>query len=177
MIRQKGHLKPSKMIPSLVVSNRSAQEVEAIRYLEFCIEERGKGGLGTTDAVIHNFLLSLYVKHQRGKVLEYLDKQFVPEKRAIPGDDDAAAASVVFDRKKVYFDVNYVLRLCSQPKEAGASAVSAQLRRACVLLHCMLGQLDQAVELALEDGDLEQAKFCLKIRTVNSGTDDYSGKS
>ena len=58
-----------------------------------------------------------------------------------------------------------------------ASGAGAQLRRACVLLHCMLGQLEQAVELALEDGDLEQAKFCLKIRTVNAGgRDDYSGE-
>ena len=67
MIRQKGHLRPSKMIPSMVVSQSTGQELEAVRYLEFCIEDRGKGGLGNADTVIHNFLLSLYVKHLRGK--------------------------------------------------------------------------------------------------------------
>ena len=131
IIQQGKRLNPSRMIPSLVVSNRETQELESIRYLEFCIQS-----LGSKAMSIHNFLLSLYVKHQREKVLKYLD-------------------SHCKDPDSIYFDVNYVLRLCTEQ--------GSQLRRACVLLHCMLGQLDQAVELALEDGDMKQAKFCLQF--------------
>lgn len=43
------------------------QELEAIRYLEFCI-----GSLASRDPPIHNYLISLYVRHQNQKLLPYL---------------------------------------------------------------------------------------------------------
>jgi len=141
IIEQGKSLSPSRMIPSLVVSNRETQELESIRYLEFCIKS-----LANKEPVIHNFLLSLYVKHQPEKVFMYLESQHQQ------GGDGGA----------VCFDVNYVLRLCTEKK-------GGQLRKACVLLHCMLGQVDQAVELALEDADLDQAKACLQFVGSSGG--------
>ncbi len=43
------------------------QELEAIRYLEFCI-----GSLSSRDPPIHNYLISLYIRHQKEKLLPYL---------------------------------------------------------------------------------------------------------
>lgn len=62
-------LKPLKIIPSLLVNARPDQELEAIRYLKFCVEKLHNG-----DPPVHNYLLSLYIKHQPSEVWPYLQK-------------------------------------------------------------------------------------------------------
>ena len=54
------------------------------------------------------------------------------------------------DSDSMHSNINYALRLCDE----------AKLKKGCILLQCMLGQLDQALELALSDSNLVQAKFC-----------------
>ena len=150
IIKQGSHLNPVKLIPSLVVSYRDDQEQEAIRYLEYSVKT-----LGSKERAIHNYLLSLYIKHQKEKVLLYLE--------------DPVRCGSVDNPAEVYYDINYALRLCTEQQD--------QLRNACVRLHCILGQLDQVVELALSDPDadgLEQAKACLSFTKL--GTDSNEGK-
>ena len=148
IIRQGSSLVPVKLIPSLVVSYRDDQELQAIRYLEFCVKK-----LGSKERAIHNYLLSLYIKHQKENVLKYIDWS---------GNDPDG----------IFYDINYALRLCTEQQD--------QLRSACVRLHCILGQLDQAVELALLDADcdgLQQAKECLKFTRLSSDTNEANDKA
>ncbi len=71
------------------MSSREDQELQAIRYLEFVV---GSPHLRRRDPALHNFLISLYVKHRPEKLENYLLAQgFSP--------DD------------VPYDVEYTLRL------------------------------------------------------------------
>lgn len=59
-------LDAKKLIPSLINCTQAGptfKPLEAIRYLEHCVE-----ALFNSEPSIHNFLLSLYVKHQPEKV-------------------------------------------------------------------------------------------------------------
>ena len=67
VMSQGAKLSPIKMIPSLLVNARPDQEKEAIRYLEFCVNQ-----LESKDPPVHNYLLSLYIKHQPHLVWQYL---------------------------------------------------------------------------------------------------------
>ena len=148
IIRQGSSLVPVKLIPSLVVSYRDDQELEAIRYLEFCVKN-----MGSKERAIHNYLLSLYIKHQKENVLKYLDWS---------GNN----------QDEIFYDINYALRLCTEEQEL--------LRSACVRLHCILGQLDQAVELALMDAEsdgLQQAMGCLKFAKINADSNEANDKA
>ena len=148
IIRQGSSLIPVKLIPSLVVSYRDDQELEAIRYLEYCVKN-----MGSKERAIHNYLLSLYIKHQKENVLKYLDWS---------GNN----------QDEIFYDINYALRLCTEEQE--------HLRSACVRLHCILGQLDQAVELALMDAEsdgLQQAMGCLKFAGINADTNEANDKA
>jgi hypothetical protein len=148
IIKQGTSLVPAKLIPSLVVSYHDEQELRAIRYLEYCVKN-----LESKDRAIHNYLLSLYIKHQKENVLRYLDWS---------GNNP----------DYIYYDINYALRLCTEQQQ--------HLRSACVRLHCILGQLDQAVELALQDAEsdgLQQAKECLKFTSVGSDSNEAKDKA
>ncbi|TRY72729.1 hypothetical protein TCAL_00267 [Tigriopus californicus] len=90
--------------------------------------------LDNKGAALHNYLVALYIKHQPEKMEEYLAEQ-----GADPEDD-------------LPYDVNYTLHLCQ----------GAGLIKECVRLYCLLGQLDEAIDLALTV-DLEQAKRCLEF--------------
>ena len=148
IIKQGSSLVPVKLIPSLVVSYRDDQELQAIRYLEFCVKN-----LGSKERAIHNYLLSLYIKHQKENVLLYLDWS---------GNNP----------DEICYDINYALRLCTEQQD--------QLISACVRLHCILGQLDQAVELALKGAEadgLQQAKDCLKFAVVGTDSNEANDKA
>ena len=107
LMKQKRLLSPLKMIPSLLVNARSDQELEAIRYLEFCVNK-----LENKDAPVHNYLISLYIKHQPTEVWPYLQK--------------------FSDTENIIYDVRYVLRLCCEKPD---------MHREAVYLFCVLGQL------------------------------------
>ena len=59
---------PLKMLPSLFVQARPDQELESIRYLEFCVF----GKMKIEEAPILNYLISLKVKHQPEQVWDLL---------------------------------------------------------------------------------------------------------
>ena len=117
---------PVRILPSLVVCAKEDQEKEAIRYLEFSINS-----LRRRDPPLHNFLISLYVKHQPDKIEGYLLQQG-------------------YDAKEVPYDIEYTLRLFEEN----------DLKRAALVLYCILGQFDEAVEIAL-NVDLDRAEKIL----------------
>ena len=129
LMKQKRLLSPLKMIPSLLVNARSDQELEAIRYLEFCVNK-----LENKDAPVHNYLISLYIKHQPTEVWPYLQK--------FSGNEN------------IKYDVRYVLRLCCEKPD---------MHREAVYLFCVLDQLEEAITVSLQFLDIDHAKECLKF--------------
>ncbi|XP_075230673.1 vacuolar protein sorting-associated protein 18 dor isoform X2 [Lycorma delicatula] len=116
LIEQRRSLNPSRLLPALVACQADDNMVsEIIRYLEFCIHS-----LNCQEQAIHNYLLSLYVRHKPDKLMHYL---------AMQGQE----ASMV------NYDIRYALRLC---REQG-------LTKACVQLSALLGLYETAVDLAL----------------------------
>lgn len=151
-------LSPVKLLPALVGCDMDECHIkEILRYLEHSVFV-----MGTTERAIHNYLLSLYVKHRpEEKIKKYL---------AIQGQDPTM----------VYYDVYYALRLC---EEKG-------LTESCVQLSAMLGLHESAVDLALtinldlaksvanmDDNDNElKKKLWLKIaKHVVSEKNDIEG--
>ena len=128
VLDQGRRLTPSKLIPALVTNAGKAQEVEGMRYLEFCVQRQESG-----DPAVHNYLVHLYIKYSPAKLAAYLEEQG-------------------YDKESVPYDIKYTLTLCQK----------AGLKDESVSLLCILGQLEEAVELAL-DVDLEAAKRCLRF--------------
>ena len=104
------------------------QEKESIRYLEHAIFD-----LDSMDPPIHNYLISLYIKHQPECVWPFLQKFTGAE--------------------NIYYDVKYTLRLCMDTN---------QMPKESVYLYCVLDQLEEAVSIALKQLEIEDAKNCLK---------------
>ena len=135
VIEQGRRLAPSKLMPALVTNAGRAQELEGMRYLEFCVRRQESG-----DPAVHNYLVHLYVKYCPEKVAAYLEEQG-------------------HDKEGVPYDIKYALTLCQ----------GAGLKDESVSLLCILGQLEEAVELAL-DVDLEAAKRCLRFARDDQDT-------
>uniref|UniRef100_A0A8C5R6H0 Vacuolar protein sorting-associated protein 18 homolog n=1 Tax=Leptobrachium leishanense TaxID=445787 RepID=A0A8C5R6H0_9ANUR len=85
-------LVPKKLIPALVNYSQSAgtQINEAIRYMEFCVEE-----LQENEQAIHNYLLSLYAQFRPDSLLSYLEM--------------AGTSSNL-----IHYDLKYALRVCAE---------------------------------------------------------------
>ncbi len=128
LLEQGRRLAPAKMVPALILNAKKQQEVESVRYLEFCVAK-----LECTDPAIHNYLVHLYVKYNPSKLKGYIEEQG-------------------YDKEGIPYDANHALTLFQK----------AGLKEDAVSLHCILGQLEEAVELAL-DVDLETAKGCLRF--------------
>ncbi|KAK7098433.1 vacuolar protein sorting-associated protein 18 homolog isoform X3 [Littorina saxatilis] len=124
-IRQGRQLDPKRLIPALVQYDPKSKDQgnEAILYLEMCVQK-----LDNHDPAIHNFLLSLYAKHQPDDLMTYLQLQ---------GEDP----------DEIYYDVKYALRLCSEHKH----------QKACVHVYSLMGLYEEAVDMAL-GVDVELAK-------------------
>lgn len=91
------------------------QALEIIRYLEYSIH-----CLNCNVESVHNYLISLYIKHNKDKLLNYLMLQ---------GREISA----------VSYNPRFALRLCREH----------QLGEACVQLSIVLGLWEAAVDLAL----------------------------
>jgi vacuolar protein sorting-associated protein 18 len=73
-------------LPSTPTTNSSADPNQAIRYLQYCVQQ-----LRSKDPAIHNMLLSLYAETENDAALmTFLQQQ----------------------QKEIYFDLEYALRLC-----------------------------------------------------------------
>ncbi|KAJ3625065.1 hypothetical protein MTP99_018635 [Tenebrio molitor] len=116
LIEQGKKLVPVRLLPALVTCEGELHAKEVMKYLEFCIEK-----LNNSDKAIHNFLLSLYAKHDKDKLMQYLNAQ---------GQELTL----------VNYDVHFALRLCQD---------NADLKEACVQLSGLLGLWESAVDLAL----------------------------
>ncbi|KAK6950288.1 hypothetical protein Daesc_008614 [Daldinia eschscholtzii] len=122
-------LEPRKIIPALLDYNRTFKgtllQNQAIRYLQFVINQ-----LHSTDAAVHNTLVSIYASHgskDESGLLAYLESQ---------GEEP-------------HFDPDFALRLCIQHKRT----------LSCVHIYTNMGQYVQAVDLALSHNEVEYASI------------------
>ncbi|KAI2612534.1 Pep3/Vps18/deep orange family-domain-containing protein [Hypoxylon fragiforme] len=122
-------LEPRKIIPALLDYNRNFKGTllhnQAVRYLQFVINQ-----LHSTDAAVHNTLVSIYASHDskdESGLLAYLESQ---------GDEPN-------------FDPDFALRLCIQHKRT----------LSCVHIYTNMGQYVQAVDLALSHNEVEYASI------------------
>ncbi|KAI0526583.1 vacuolar protein sorting protein-like protein DigA [Xylaria bambusicola] len=122
-------LEPRKIIPALLDYNRNfsgaLSQNQALRYLQYIINQ-----LQSTDAAVHNTLVSIYASHEskaESGLLAYLQSQ---------GDEPN-------------FDPDFALRLCIQHKRT----------LSCVHIYTSMGQYVQAVDLALSHNEIEYASI------------------
>jgi vacuolar protein sorting-associated protein 18 len=130
-------LKPRNIIPALLDYDRNFSgtllQNQAIRYLQYVINQ-----LNSTDAAVHNTLVSIYASHpnkDESALLSYLESQ---------GDEPR-------------FDPDFALRLCIQHKRT----------LACVHIYTNMGQYVQAVDLALSHNEIEYASIIADRPTNN----------
>jgi hypothetical protein len=130
-------LNARRLIPALLTYNRSFKgplsQNQAIRYLLYTINS-----LNSTDAAVHNTLISIYASHEssdESALLSYLETQ---------GDDPS-------------YDADFALRLCIQHKRI----------QSCVHIYSTMGQYLQAVTLALSHNAIDLAS-ALADRPVNN---------
>ncbi|KAI0402598.1 vacuolar protein sorting protein-like protein DigA [Xylaria palmicola] len=130
-------LEPRKIIPALLDYNRNfsgpLSQNQALRYLQYVINQ-----LQSTDAAVHNTLVSIYASHEsksESGLLAYLESQ---------GDEPN-------------FDPDFALRLCIQHKRT----------LSCVHIYTNMGQYIQAVDLALSHNEIEYASIIADRPTSN----------
>ncbi|KAH8821656.1 vacuolar protein sorting protein-like protein DigA [Xylogone sp. PMI_703] len=122
-------LEPRRFIPALLTYDKNfsgpLSQNQAVRYLLYAINQ-----LNSTDAAVHNTLISIYSSHpskDESALLSYLESQ---------GDDPR-------------FDSDFALRLCIQHSRI----------QACVHIYSSMGQYLQAVELALAQNEIDLASM------------------
>jgi hypothetical protein len=120
-------LKARNLIPALLSYDREFRgplsQNQAVRYLLYVINH-----LSSTDAAVHNTLISIYAAHpskDESALLAYLETQ---------GDEP-------------YFDSDFALRLCIEHSRV----------QSCVHIYSTMGQYLQAVELALAHDEIDLA--------------------
>ncbi|XP_053330485.1 vacuolar protein sorting-associated protein 18 homolog isoform X2 [Spea bombifrons] len=156
-------LDPKNLIPALVNYSQSAgtQINEAIRYMEFCVEE-----LKETEQAIHNYLLSLYAQFRPNSLLSYLERAGTNPSR-------------------IHYDLKYALRLCAEHEHHHACVhvyrvmemyeeavdlalkVSVDLAKSCADLPTEDEELKKKLWLKIarhvvqEEKDVKKAMVCL----------------
>lgn len=128
IIMRQSNINPRNLIPALLEYNRSFSgepnsQNQAIRYLNYAIFQ-----LNSTEAAIHNTLVSIYASHpskDESGLLSYLE---------IQGDEPR-------------YDPDFALRLCIQHHRT----------LSCVRIYTNMGQYLQAVDLALSHNETKLA--------------------
>lgn len=122
-------LDAQKLIPAFLTYNNVTKvplnQNQAIRYLLFEINQHQ-----STDAAIHNTLISLYASHptnDESALLAYLEGQSLAHEQN--------------------YDADFALRLCIQHKRV----------QSCVHIYSSMGQYVQAVDLALKYDEIDLA--------------------
>jgi hypothetical protein len=122
-------LKARNLIPALLNYDRNFKgplsQNQAVRYLLHVINQ-----LNSTDAAVHNTLISIYATHpskDESQLLSYLESQ---------GDEPS-------------FDSDFALRLCIEHARV----------QSCVHIYSSMGQFLQAVELALVHDEIDLASI------------------
>ncbi|KAI1176291.1 vacuolar protein sorting protein-like protein DigA [Nemania sp. FL0916] len=129
ILMRHANLEPRKIIPALLDYSRNfsgtLSQNQALRYLQYVINQ-----LQSTDAAVHNTLVSIYASHEsktESGLLAYLESQ---------GDEPN-------------YDPDFALRLCIQHKRT----------LSCVYIYTSMGQYVQAVDLALSHNEIEYASI------------------
>ena len=127
ILMRQADLEPRNLIPALLSYDRNfhgpLSQNQAVRYLLHVINH-----LHSTDAAVHNTLISIYAFHpskDESALLNYLESQ---------GDEPS-------------FDSDFALRLCIEHKRV----------QSCVYIYSTMGQYLQAVELALAHSEIDLA--------------------
>lgn len=131
-------LQPRRLVPALTQPGPPRADLiqQSVKYLEHAIFS-----LHHTDPAVHNALLTLLATHapstgadddNEDNLLHFL--------QTAPQDEDTS---------RPYFDLDYALRVCKANKRV----------RACVEIYSKMGLYETSVELALQNGDLELAKY------------------
>ncbi|KAJ4402764.1 tethering complex subunit [Didymella pomorum] len=128
MMRQ-SNLNAQKLIPAFLNYNNTSKaplsQNQAVRYLLFEINQHQ-----STDAAIHNTLISIYASHtttDESALLAYLEGQSLAHEQ--------------------HYDADFALRLCIQHKRV----------QSCVHIYSSMGQYVQAVDLALKYDEIDLA--------------------
>jgi hypothetical protein len=151
-INMRKQLDPTRLIPALVqyeqTGDMSPHHNEALRYLTFCVEQ-----LDNTDQAIHNYILSLYTKAEDEiPLLTFIDNSTLVIIFSVVAHctlDIQCCLCWWQAGAEPHFDTKYALRLCAEHRK----------RKACVHLYASMGLFEEAVQLALEDGDVELARL------------------
>ncbi|KAL3425373.1 Vacuolar protein sorting-associated protein 18-like protein [Phlyctema vagabunda] len=129
ILMRQSNLQPRNLIPALLNHDRNfngpLSKNQAVRYLLHVINQ-----LNSTDAAVHNTLISIYASHSskdESALLSYLESQ---------GDEPS-------------FDSDFALRLCIQHSRV----------QSCVHIYSNMGQYLQAVELALAHSEIDLASI------------------
>ncbi|CAZ82469.1 unnamed protein product [Tuber melanosporum] len=127
ILMRQSNLNPRNLIPAMLNYNKYTRVAlgknQAVRYLLFVIHQNG-----STDAAVHNTLISIYASHYskgESSLLEYLESHTVDPR----------------------YDADFALRLCIQHSHI----------QSCVHIYSSMGLYLQAVELALKHGNVELA--------------------
>lgn len=145
-------LEPRRLIPACLNYNQTHPDIalrenQAIRYLNFEITQHG-----STDAAVHNTLLSMYASHpstDEGPLLAYLESQ-----------SPSTLSAERMRNQKVPFDSDFALRLCIQHARV----------RSCVFLYSLMSQYASAVTLALQHGQTDVAVSVAERLEHNAAT-------
>ncbi|KAK4238949.1 Pep3/Vps18/deep orange family-domain-containing protein [Achaetomium macrosporum] len=129
ILMRQGNVNPRNLIPAMLEYDRHYKgplaQNQAIRYLQYAVNQ-----LGSTDAAVHNTLVSIYASHpsrDESALLSYLESQ---------GDEPK-------------FDPDFALRLCIQNHRV----------LSCAHIYTSMGQYVQAVNLALSHDEVELASI------------------
>ncbi|KAK0732716.1 Pep3/Vps18/deep orange family-domain-containing protein [Apiosordaria backusii] len=129
ILMRQSNLRPRNLIPALLEYDRNFKgplsQNQAIRYLQYVVNQ-----LGSTDAAVHNTLVSIYASHSsedESQLMSYLASQ---------GDEPN-------------FDQDFALRLCIQNHRV----------LSCAHIYTSMGQYVQAVDLALSHDKIELASI------------------
>ncbi|KAI9661906.1 MAG: hypothetical protein M1821_009146 [Bathelium mastoideum] len=137
ILMRQANLDPAKLIPALLnydkLAHVSLKENQAVRYLLFCINS-----LASTDSAVHNTLIGIYASspfRDEAPLLSYLEQQ--------------AYANAGRDPSELPYDADFALRLCIQNKRI----------RSCVHIYMAQNQPLRAVELALQNDEIDLATY------------------
>ncbi|KAF2738624.1 hypothetical protein EJ04DRAFT_428532 [Polyplosphaeria fusca] len=129
ILTRQTNLEARKLIPALLnynnITTAPLNQNQAIRFLLFEINQHQ-----STDAAIHNTLISVYASHpttDEMALLSYLEAQSLGHEQN--------------------YDADFALRLCIQHKRV----------QSCVHIYSSMGQYQQAVDLALKYDEVELA--------------------
>ncbi|CAO3627960.1 unnamed protein product [Mucor hiemalis] len=122
-------LNPRHLIPALLRYIHTSGTSKVIENQAIRYLSYVVSNLGNTDPIIHNFLLTLYATQ--------------PTK-----DETALLTFLKNEGREMHYKLDYALRVCSHNERT----------QSCVHIYSQMGLYEEAVDLALENRDLELAR-------------------